>query len=135
MSMGFGGKLLLIAKDSDYLMFQYSSFDYNDKNSEIAQNTFDGIIIIHKDYFPKPAISRKKIKKPNGKKVWVEKRKYPEHNYEDFIKSGKIYVENSSYANHLSENDIDRIALDLIFKLSLEYQKSVQIPDELSVFY
>lgn len=135
MSMGLGGKLILTAKDSDYLMFQYSSFDYNDENSEIAQNTFDGIIIVHKDYFPKPDISRKKIKKPNGKKVWVEKRKYPELNYEDFIKSGKISVENSSYANHLSENGIDRIALDLIFKLSLEYQKSGQIPDELSVFY
>lgn len=135
MSMGLGGKLILTAKDSDYLMFQYSSFDYNDENSEIAQNTFDGIIIVHKDYFPKPDISRKKIKKLNGKKVWVEKRKYPELNYEDFIKSGKISVENSSYANHLSENGIDRIALDLIFKLSLEYQKSGQIPDELSVFY
>ena len=116
-------------------MFQYSSFDYNDENSEIAQNTFDGIIIIYKDYFPKPAISRKKIKKPNEKKVWVEKRKYPELNYEDFIKSGKISVENSSYASHFSENRIDRIALDLIYKMNLKYQKSGQIPDELSVFY
>lgn len=135
MSMGLGGKLILISKDSDYLMFQYSSFDYNDENSEIAQNTFYGIIIVHKDYFPKPTISRKKIKKTNGKKVWVEKRKYPDINYEDFIKSGKISVENSSYANHLSVNGIDRIALDLIFKLENEYQKSGEIPNELSVFY
>ncbi|WP_311491398.1 hypothetical protein [uncultured Anaerococcus sp.] len=135
MSLGFGGKCILISKDIDYLMFKYCSFNYNNENSEKAQNTFDGIIIVHKDYFPKPTISKKKIKKSNGKKVWIEKKKYPEVELEDFIKSGKISVENSTHASYLSENGIDRIALDLIFKLNLEYQKSGQTPDNVSVFY
>lgn len=135
MSIGLGGNCRLVAKDKDYLMFAYSSYDFNSENREKAQNAFDGIITIHNDYFPKPAISKKKIKKPNGKKAWIEKRKYPDVNYEDFIKSGKISVENSSYASHFSENRIDRIALDLIYKMNLKYQKSGQIPDELSVFY
>lgn len=73
MSMGFGGKLILIAKDSDYLMFQYSSFDYNDENSEIAQNTFDGIIIIYKDYFQNLLLVERKLKNQMEKKYGLIK--------------------------------------------------------------
>lgn len=135
MTLGLGASCRIAYEDGDYLIYKYSSYDYDYENWEEAKNAYDGTIKIHKDNFPKPIISKKKIKKANGKKVWIERRKYPEVNYEYFIQNGKIFVINSHYASILSENGIDSLALDLIFKMNLSYQKSEHIPEKLDFFH
>lgn len=135
MTLGLGASCRLTYEDGDYLIYKYSPYDYNYENWKDAKNAYDGIIRVHKDYFPKPIISKKKIKKPNGKKVWIERRKYPEENYEDFIQNGKISIINSLYAKHFSNNGIDRLAIDLIYKMNLYYQKSGQIPEKIDFFH
>lgn len=135
MTLGLGASCRLAYEDGEFLIYEYSPYDYSDENWKDAKNAYDGTIRIHKDYFPKPIISKKKIKKANGKKVWIERKKYPEVDYEDFIQNGKISIKNSSYSTNLSENGIDKLSLDLIFKMNLYYQKNGQIPEKLAFFH
>ena len=58
-------------------------------------------------FFLKPEIIRKRIRKPNGKKVWIEKKKYEDIDLIQFYNTGKIRIENSSHCWKLSENGID----------------------------
>lgn len=85
-------------------------------------------------FFPKPEIIRKRIRKPNGKKVWIEKKKYEDIDLIEFYHSGKIRIENSSHCWKLSENGIDSFAFRLLFYLQIEYQETGEIPKKFGIF-
>ena len=134
MSMGYGAKCKIIDADEDWIMYEYTSYNLNLGDSKKAIETLDGIIIISRDFFPKPEIIRKRIRKPNGKKVWIEKKKYEDIDLIEFYNAGKIRIENSSHCWKLTENGIDAIALKLLFYLQIEYHETDEIPKKFGIF-
>lgn len=77
MSLGFGSKCQLVAMDQDMVLYSYSSFNINLPNYEEYIDNLDGILLISKNYFPQPTIVKKRVRKPNKKKVWLEKKSIP----------------------------------------------------------
>lgn len=134
MSMGYGASCRLISKDGEWFAYEYTSYNMDLENYKEARKNYDGIILINKDFFPKPTIIKKRKKKPNGKKEWIEKKKYPEVNCWEFYKMGKIIIENSSYCWNLTESGVDAFAFRLLFSLSIEYQTSGEIPKRFGIF-
>ena len=134
MSMGYGAKCRIIDSDENWIMYEYTSYDVDLEDGKKAMGTLDGIIIISKDFFPEPEVIRRRIRKPNGKKVWIEKKKYKDIDLEDFYNVGKIRIENSSHCWRVTENRIDAIALKLLFYLQIEYHEIGEIPEKFGIF-
>lgn len=134
MSLGLGASCRLIKKEEDYYIFEYSPYSYDMDNWKEAKDSYDGMIYIHQDYFPNPQIITKRKKRPNGRKVWIEKQVYPEIDYEMFLQNGKIKIDNSRYAWNISDEGIDVLALKLIFYLYEEYKKLGKVPEHFGIF-
>lgn len=134
MSRGYGASCRLIPKDDEWYAYEYTSYNVNLDNYKKALDTYDGILLISKDFFPEPTIERKRKKKPNGKKEWIEKKNYPEVDCWEFCSRGKIKVENSSYCWSLTESGIDSQALKLLFYLNIEYQKTGNVPEKYGIY-
>lgn len=134
MSMGYGASCRLISMDDEWYAYEYTSYNIDLDNYKEAMNNYDGILLISKDFFPNPTIIKKKMRKSNGKKVWIEKKKYPEVDCWEFCRCGKIIVENSSHCWSLSEEGIDNHALNLLFSLNIEYQKTGIVPEKFGIF-
>lgn len=134
MSMGYGAKCRIKDSDENWKMYEYTSYNLNLEDGKKAMGTLDGIIIISRDFFPEPEIIRKRIRKPNAKKVWIEKKKYKDIDLEDFYNVGKIRIENSSHFWRVTENGIDAIALKLLFYLQIEYHEIGEIPEKFGIF-
>lgn len=77
MSMGYGVSCRLISMDDEWYAYEYTSYNIDLDNYKEAMNNYDGILLISKDFFPKPTIIKKKMRKSNGKKVWIEKKEVP----------------------------------------------------------
>lgn len=134
MSMGYGAICRLIDSDEDWLTYEYTSYNLNHEDSEKAINTLDGIITIHKYFFPESQIIRKRIRKSNGKKEWIDKKKYETVDLGKFIDTGKIIIENSSHCWYLTQTGMDIVAMKLLFYLQIEYEKTGKIPKSFSIF-
>ena len=76
MSMGYGASCILIDRDDECYIYSYTSYNLDLPNWEEAKNTFDGSIVIDKEFFSEPEIIRKRKRKPNGKK-YDRKEKVP----------------------------------------------------------
>lgn len=134
MSKGYGAKCNLISIDEGWIIFEYSSYNLNHENYKEALDTLDGKILIREEFFPKPEIVTKRIRKANGKKVWIEKKKYIRKDYVDFYKEGKITIQNSSHCWKLTNSGVDVFAFDLLFHMQIEYEKQGKIPKKLGIF-
>lgn len=134
MSLGFGASCKLIAKDEDWYLYAYTSYNINLENYKSALDTCDGIIMLHREYFPAPEIVRKRKKKPNGKKVWIEKKKYRWPDSDRLWRENKIRIENSSHCWKLNEDGIDVFAFMLIYALQSEYREKGEIPVKFGIF-
>ncbi len=135
MSVGYGAYSRLIDEDGEFYLYAYSSYDLNvDFNSySEAFTDMDGMIIIGKEFFSEPTVIRKCKKKPNGKKEWIERKVYPEVDYEELLKSEKIIIENSKRIFRDSTSSNDRMALRILYKLYSEYIKTGEIPQFISI--
>lgn len=89
MSMGYGASCRLISKDEEWFAYEYTSYNMDLENYKEARKNYDGIILINKDFFPQPTIIKKRKRKPNGKKEWIEKRSIQRLIVGSFIKWGK----------------------------------------------
>lgn len=134
MSLGFGSKCQLVAMDQDMVLYSYSSFNINLPNYEEYIDNLDGIILISKNYFPQPTIVKKRVRKPNKKKVWLEKKVYPEVDVNKLFQDGDIIIVNSSGCWEKNINGIDREALHLLFSIKQKYINSGEIPYEITCF-
>lgn len=135
MSMGYGASCRLVDEDENWLIYKYYSFNLNLDTYEKAKDNFDGIIILSKDIFPHPTIVRKKKKMPNGRKLWIETKKYPDYHFDDFYDQGKIIIENSSYFWAISDRGIDYKAIHLIYYLREEYEEKGKIPNKMYIYF
>ena len=101
-----------------------------------SANIFDGMILIDKSSFIEPEIHTKRKCKPNGKRVTISKV-VVNYNipYDSFIKDGSIVIENCSNAWSFSDAGFDHMALRLVYKLFIEYQKHGVTPERVNIDY
>lgn len=134
MSIGYGGYMKFLDIKNGYFVYLYSTYyisEYPNSYDELLSN-LDGMIYIHEDYFQKPEVVMKRKNKPNGKKVWVEKKSYPESNFSQLLEENKILIKTAKYDIDPYTQRKNGIALKLLFGLYGEYMKKGEIPTEYS---
>lgn len=135
MSIGEGAWAKLKLKDEDCVIYEYLPYSLNTEYRAKYDDPYDGIIVLPMSFFPEPTIETKKKKRPSGRKVWVEKRIYPETDWDTLFEKGEIQIENSAHTYKFSNNGYDMLAYKLIFYIDVEYRKTGQIPKTISVNY
>lgn len=134
MSIGVGGYALLELQDEETALYSYGGFNLNIPKYRNPEKTCDGSILIARDALPEPEIRRKRTRRPNGRRIVVEKRVYAEPSLQDLIRTGKISVSNCTNCWKQDENGIDLTAVHLIESFFRSVQTEEKIPDRL-MFY
>ena len=133
MSIGIGAFCKRIAEDNNTVIYEYGSYDLNDINYRNERRIADGIITISKSALIEPDIHNKIKRLPNGKKKRIIKR-IPRDVPLSYLFDNKfVTVENCSHCWNTSENGIDVMASAIVWHLVLEYQKTGQLPVNLSI--
>lgn len=133
MSMGYGARLEKVLEDEQTVFYYYSCGNANYKNYDIMINKQDGEILVDKRCFLEPEIHVKLKRMPGGRKKLVEKRIHVNVPYTEYIRAGLIKIKNASGC-WKTIDEIDIMALKLLFKLFDEYQEESKIPDRISWF-
>ena len=135
MSMGYGAHLVKIMEDENTVLFHYSCGNVNEglEHYNVMIDTHDGEIVIDKTCFHEPEIHIKVKKGPSGRKRTVEKRIHVDVPYGEYIENGLIQIKNASGC-WKTNNDVDIMALKLLFKLFDMYQDDGNIPNTISWF-
>ncbi len=132
MSRGIGGKAELIAHDDADVIYTYSVYNLNEAAHKDALDIMDGEIHLKRHCFTEPEIHNKRIRKPSGKIVYVEKRIVQIPEYGAMIADGSITIKNASHCFKTTSEGIDIMALHLLYKLFQEYQENGEIPKQIS---
>ena len=128
MSMGYGGKAIIYEKDDICTIYKYGVFNWN-TGKDIRDINMDESISIDNTCFFEPETLIHNKKASNEKEKTVV-RDVP---YEQFIRNGKIVVENSQNTWKYS-NGIDIVALSLIRKILISYQENGIKRNEITYF-
>ena len=133
MSYGFVGRALLSAQDENTILYAYSSSNINLGNYRQDIENTNGIIRIDRSAFFDP-IMRKKIKRmPGGRKKQIIRRIVNHVDAYSLISSDVAQIDNCS-ACWKKIQDIDFIALRLLSKIVEAYQKTGEIPENVTFF-
>lgn len=133
MSRGFAARLVKELEDKEYVLFKYASANASNENYAEMIEKLDGIILVNKKCFVEPEIHMKRKRMPSGKIKVFEKRIPVEVEYGRYIDEGLIKIENASGCWR-TINEIDFMALKLLYKLFNEYQVKGNIPEKISWF-
>ena len=134
MSIGVGGFAVLELQDEETMLYSYGGFNLNIPKYRNLEKIRDGCILIARDALPEPEIRRKRTRRPNGRKLVVEKRVYAEPSLQELIRTGKISVSNCTNCWKQDKNGVDLTAIYLIASFFRSFQTGEKIPDKL-VFY
>lgn len=134
MSLGHGGHMDLALYDNTTLIYVYCCYNINNDNYEKHKSLVDGEIVISKDALVEPKIYSKLKKMPSGRKRIIEKRVIQDVPWDDLFNNGKITIKNASGTWNTNPEGIDTVALDMLFKLFNEYQKTGEIPRHVVFF-
>ncbi len=130
MSLGIGAHANLILEDDKTVMYEYGSYNLNETEYRPRNNIYDGLITISRDCFAEPEIHEKLKRVPSGRKKLIIKRIPVDVNYTQMISEGKIIVENCSNCWRVStENNVDIMALRILFVLFRQYQVDGKLPE------
>lgn len=132
MSRGIGGKAELMVYDDADVIYTYSVYNLNEAAHKDALDIMDGEIHLKRHCFTEPEIHNKRIRKPSGKIVYVEKRIVQIPEYGAMIADGSITIKNASHCFKTTSEGIDIMALHLLYKLFQEYQESGELPIQIS---
>lgn len=132
MSRGIGGKAELIAHDDTDVVYAYSVYNLNETAHMDVISILDGEIHLKRDCFTEPEIHNKRVRKPSGKKVLVEKRIVKIPDYGAMITNGSITIKNASHCFQTSSEGIDIMALHLLYILFQRYQEDGELPTQIS---
>lgn len=132
MSRGIGGKAELVAHDDTDVIYTYSVYNLNEAAHKDALDIMDGEIHLKRYCFTEPEIHNKRIRKPSGKIVYVEKRIVQIPEYGSMIADGSITIKNASHCFKTTSEGIDIMALNLLYKLFQEYQENGELPTQIS---
>ena len=132
MSMGYGGGCVKYGENADFVLYEYYAVDLNDEKYYNKDRVMDGLIKIDKTSFVEPEIHQRIKRRPSGRKILVTKRIERAVPYDEYLKTGRIELVNSSFCSMLSENGYGRIGLRLIWEIYRYYQINGEVPHKLS---
>lgn len=132
MSLGYGAWANLFLQDDESVIYNYGSYDLNEQKFENKNRITDGNIFIFKSCFVEPEIHEKLKRMPNGKKKLIVKRIPRNVDISQLISEEKIVIENCSNCWDCTPAKIDRMALNLLYKLFRQYQEEETIPEYIS---
>jgi len=132
MSRGIGGKAELVAHDDTDVVYAYSVYNLNEVAHKDTLDILDGEIHLKRYCFTEPDIHHKRIRKPNGKIVYEEKRIVQIPEYGAMISDGDITIKNASHCFQTTSEGIDVMALNLLYKLFQKYQERGELPTQIS---
>lgn len=136
MSLGYGADCRKVAEDKKTLIYEYSVYNLNEMGYENSMVLYDGMIFIDKSAFIEPEVHTKRKRQPSGKKIMVSKTVI---NYdipcEALLKDKSIIIENCSNAWSFTEDGIDHMAIRLVYKLFIDYQKQGVFPESVGINY
>lgn len=129
MSMGYFACCRKIAEDENRVEFEYACCDIATDDWEQAKETYDGKIIVDKDAFVEPEIREKLKRMPSGRKKIVIKRIRNDVDFKKLIRYRKIVIKNCR-GTWKTRDDIDIMAIRLVWKMFGEYQDLGKIPEK-----
>lgn len=134
MSLGYGAYARLDVMDDTMLVYQYCCYNLNKANYELYSHLLDGKLWIQKDALIEGEVYLKRIKKPNGKKILLQKRRRVEVDFEKLLREKRIEIENASGTWYEIDDGYDVMALKIIYKIYEEYQMTGVIPEKIDFF-
>lgn len=117
MSIGYGASCRKVSEDSMNILYEYYSYNLNEKELRNPNRIYDGTILIQKSCLAESSIHTKFKRIPNSKKKTIEKRITLKVNLSERLSSGKIKITNSCFAWHFIENEIDIMSIRLCQKI------------------
>lgn len=132
-SLGIGAYAKLVIYDDTTVIYEYGGYNLNQKEYRNEDRVLDGTITISRSCFAEPEIHERIKKTPSGRKKTITKRIPISVDYLKMIGEGAIVVENCGNCWHtLSENNIDDMALRILFLLFQQYQEEGKLPENIS---
>lgn len=132
-SLGIGAYGKLVIYDDTTVIYEYGGYNLNQKEYRNEDHVLDGTITISRSCFAEPEIHERIKKTPSGRKKTITKRIPISVDYFKMIGEGAIVVENCGNCWHiLSENNIDDMALRILFLLFRQYQEEGKLPENIS---
>lgn len=129
MSIGYQGFAVLVEQDDECAIYSYGCSNWNDEKYENHEHVKDGLITINKASLPEPEIHIKRKRFPGGRKRMVEKRIPVDVSFEELFASGGVSVDNSAYCWRTAYDEVDFIALKLLYKIFRDYQLNDSLPE------
>lgn len=105
----------------------------NEPEYRNEDHVYDGTITISRDCFAEPEIHEKLKKMPSGRKKLIIKRIPVSVDYPQMISDGRIIIENCSNCWQCTpDENIDVMALHILFYLFRQYQEEGKMPEYIS---
>ena len=133
MSLGIGAFCKLTAQDENTVIYEYGSYNQNESKYRNENRISDGIITISKSSLVEPDIHHKIKRLPNGKKKQIVKQIANDIPLEDLFTNKSVIVVNCSNCWQTNKDDIDVMALTIVFYIFTEYQKNGYLPETISI--
>ena len=131
MSRGIGARANLVLEDEKTVMYEYGGYNLNEPEYRNEDHVYDGTITISRDCFAEPEIHAKLKKMPSGRKKLIIKRIPVSVDYP--ISDGRIIIENCSNCWQCTpDENIDVMALHILFYLFRQYQEEGKMPEYIS---
>ena len=132
MSRGIGARANLVLED-EKVMYEYGGYNLNEPEYRNEDHVYDGTITISRDCFAEPEIHAKLKKMPSGRKKLIIKRIPVSVDYPKMISDGRIIIENCSNCWQCTpDENIDVMALHILFYLFRQYQEEGKMPEYIS---
>lgn len=133
MSRGIGARANLVLEDEKTVMYEYGGYNLNEPEYGNENHIYDGTITISRDCFAEPEIHEKLKKMPGGRKKLIIKRIPVSVDYPKMISDGRIVIENCSNCWRCTpDENIDVMALHILFYLFRQYQEEGKMPEYIS---
>lgn len=133
MSRGIGARANLVLEDEKTVMYEYGAYNLNEPEYRNEDHVYDGTITISHDCFAEPEIHAKLKKMPSGRKKLIIKRIPVSVDYPQMISDGRIIIENCSNCWQCTpDENIDVMALHILFYLFRQYQEDGKMPEYIS---
>ena len=132
MSRGIGARANLVLEDEKTVMYEYGGYNLNEPEYRNEDHVYDGTITISRDCFAEPEIHEKLKKMPSGRKKLIIKRIPVSVDYPQMISDGRIIENCSNCWQCTPDENIDVMALHILFYLFRQYQEEGKMPEYIS---
>ena len=135
MSIGHCAYADLIGADASMLLYSYCCYTLNEGERTNDSRDEDGELYIDRVCLTEPEIHEKIKRMPSGRKKRIVKRIVCwDYDLSERISTGKIQIKNASGTWRTDENGTDIMAVSLLNKLFITYQKTGEVPAHIGFY-